>query len=72
MSTPEERKASHVRNALNDLYTALEELVELFEDSHAAALRQYREGQQDDPVLSLYEESISNARRALANAKEAR
>jgi len=71
MSTTEKRKAVNARNASTELYTALEELVELFEDSHAAELKRYRKGRQADPVLKLYDASIINARRALAKAKGA-
>ncbi len=68
MNTNGKRNTAAGPNATDELFTALEELVELFEDSHAAELKRYRQGRQADPVLKLYEASITNAHRALANA----
>jgi len=69
MSTTENRKAAHIRNASPELFTALEELAEMFEGSQSAELRSFREGGYNDPVIRLYDESISNARKALAKAR---
>ncbi len=69
MNTKDKRKATKSHCASVELFTALEEIVELFEDSHAAELKRYRKGRQADPVLKLYDTSISNARRAIAKAK---